>query len=114
MKLYLDEDLSPTLAQMLRRKGIDAVSAHEIGNLQLADPEQLAYAGREGRCLVTRNARHFVMLARDAIHRQTPHAGILLISPRFTGAEVRTLTDRLSRTAKQYPTGLGPYDILYL
>lgn len=114
MKFYLDEDLSPTLAQMLRRKRLDAVSAYEAGNIQLSDPEQLAYAGREGRCLVTRNARHFVILARDAIHRQTPHAGILLVSPRFTGAEIRTLADRLYRMAKQYPKGLGAYDILYL
>jgi len=114
VKFYLDEDLSPTLAETLRRKGSDAVSAHEVGNIQLSDPEQLAYASREGRCLVTRNARHFLILARDAIHRQAPHAGILLISPRFTGAEIRILADQLARMAKRYPKGLGPYDILYL
>lgn len=114
MKFYLDEDLSPRIAEALRKKGVDAVSAHEAGNIQLSDPEQLAYAGREGRCLVTRNARHFLVLARDAIQRQEPHAGILLCSPRFTGAEVRTIVDQLSRVAKQYPKGLGPYDSLYL
>ena len=114
MKFYLDEDLSPTLAGMLRRKGIDALSAHEAGNIQLSDPEQLAFAKREGRCLVTRNARHYLILAREVINSQTPHAGILLISPRFTGAEIRTLADQLTRMAKKYEDGLGPYDILYL
>lgn len=114
MKFYLDEDLTPKIAEALRKKGIDAVSAHETGNIHLSDPEQLAYAGREGRCLVTRNARHFVLLAREAIQHQAPHAGILVLSPRFTGAEIRTLVDRLFRVAKRYPKGLGPYDIFYL
>ena len=114
MKFYLDEDLTPKLADALRRKGIDTTSAHEVGNLQLSDREQLAYAAQENRCLVTRNARHFVLLARDSIQRQTPHSGILLCSPRFTGAEIRTLVDQLARVATQYPKGLGPYDIFYL
>lgn len=114
MKFYLDEDLSPRISEALRRKGLDAVSAHEVGNIQLSDLEQLTYAGRKGRCLVTRNARHFLVLAQDAIRRQEPHAGILLCSPRFTGAEIRAIVDQISRVVKRYPKGLGPYDIFYL
>jgi len=114
MKFYLDEDLTQKIAESLRRKGVDAVSAHETGNIQLSDREQLAYAGREGRCLVTRNARHFVLLARDAVQNQSPHAGILVLSTRFTGAEIRALVDQLFRVVKRYPKGLGPYDIFYL
>jgi predicted nuclease of predicted toxin-antitoxin system len=78
MKLYLDEDLSPQIARRLREIGVDAVSAHETGNVQLSDREQLSYAAAEGRALVTRNVRHFVVLAKDAIARQEPHAGIVL------------------------------------
>lgn len=114
MRFYLDEDLPPRIAEALRRKGVDAVSAHEVRNSQLSDAEQLTYAGREGRCLVTRNARHFLLLARDAIQHHAPHAGILILSPRFTGSEIRALVDRLSRVAKRYPKGLGSYDIFYL
>lgn len=114
MKFYLDEDLSPTIATTLRNKGIDALSAHEAGNIQLPDREQLAYAAGAGRCLVTRNARHFVELARQAIQRQEPHAGILLCSPRLTGAEFRRIADALFRFAKTHPKGPGPYDIFYL
>ena len=114
MKFYLDEDLPPGLASALRRRGIDAVSAHEVGKLQLPDSEQLACAGQQGRCIVTRNARHFVILARDAIDRQVPHGGILLVSPRFIGAEIRILAARIAQVAKLYPKGLGAYDILYL
>ena len=114
MRFYLDEDLSPKITKALRRKGIDATSAHEAGNTQVSDSEQLAYAAGEGRCLVTRNARHFIMLSREAINRQQPHAGILLCSPRLTGAEFFSITRRLTQIAEQYPRGLGPYDIFYL
>ena len=113
MNFYLDEDFTPKIAVLLRKKGIDTVSAHEVRNIQLSDPEQLAFANHEGRCLVTRNARHFLVLAREAIQRQKPHAGILLCSLRFTGAEIRVLVDRLFQVAKRYPKGLGPYDIFY-
>ncbi|MBW1809418.1 MAG: DUF5615 family PIN-like protein [Deltaproteobacteria bacterium] len=113
MRFYLDEDLSPKIAAALRSKGIDATSAHEAGNTQISDFEQLAYAAKEGRCLVTRNARHFLALSREAVNRQQPHAGILLCSPRLSGAEFRSITNSLVQLSKQYPHGLGPYDIFY-
>lgn len=114
VKFYLDEDLTPKIAEASRREGIDMTSAHERGNIQLSDPEQLDIARSEGRCLVTRNARHFILLAREAILNQTPHAGIIVLSPRFIGTEIRTIVNRLSHLTKQYPSGLGPYDIFYL
>ena len=113
MKFYLDEDLSPRIAQSLRKRGVDALSAHDVGNVQLSDREQLAYAARKGRCLVTRNVRHFVVLSQEAIARQEPHAGIILCSPRRRGFEIRAIVDTLARVAKQFPTGLGGYDVLY-
>ncbi len=114
MKFYLDEDLAPQIAARLRTKGIDAVSALEVGNVQLPDSNQLRYAGREGRCLVTRNVRHFVVLALDAIRRQEPHAGIVLCPPSIRGFEITKITAALTRLARQFPKGLGEFDVLYL
>ncbi|MBI4609039.1 MAG: DUF5615 family PIN-like protein [Candidatus Rokubacteria bacterium] len=114
MKFYLDEDLSPQIAKRLRKRGIDAVSAFEPGNVQLSDREQLAYAGRAGRCLVTRNVRHFVVLAQDAVRRQEPHAGIILCPPSIRGFETGAIADALTRLTKQFPRGLGGYDVIYL
>jgi len=114
MKFYLDEDLSPQIAERLRKRGIDAVSAFEAGNVQLSDREQLAHAAQGGRCLVTRNVRHFILLAQEAIRRQQPHAGIILCSPSIRGFETGAIVHALTRLAKQFPRGLGEYDVLYL
>ena len=114
MKFYLDEDVSPKIAERLRKKGIDAVSAIEAGNLQLSDREQLACAARDGRSLVTRNVRHFIVLAQEAIRRQEAHAGIILVPPSMRGFEVKSIADALTRVAKRFPEGLGDFDVLYL
>lgn len=90
------------------------MSAFEVGNIQISDREQLAYAAREGRCLVTRNARHFIRLAQEAIRRQEPHVGIILCSPLVRGYEISAIADALVQVAKQFPEGLGGYDVQYL
>ncbi len=81
MKFYLDANLSRRIAERLRQRGHDAVSAQEVGHLELSDPEQLAYATAEGRALVTKDVGHFIKLSRDAIASQKPHAGIILCPP---------------------------------
>lgn len=114
MKLYLDEDLSPRVARGLRDRGVDATSANEVSNRQLTDAEQLAYAAGQNRVMVTRNARHFVHLAREAIRARRPHAGILLCSSTFSGASVGQLVKALDGFVKGRGDGMGSYDVLYL
>ncbi len=114
MKFYLDEDLSPRIAELLRRRGIHAISACEVGNREMSDREQLLRAAREGRSLVSRNVRHFVQLSKESLARQEPHAGIILCPPSLRGSEVRAIVEALTRVAKRYPKGLGGYDVLYL
>jgi predicted nuclease of predicted toxin-antitoxin system len=77
VKVYLDEDLSPSIALLLRQRGVDATSAHEAGNSQRDDRAQLDHATRQGRAIVTRNVIHFLQIARDAVaaNRGAPAAG---------------------------------------
>ena len=90
MKFYLDEDLAPAIAVALRKRGVDAVSAHEVGNVELGDKEQLAFATRQGRCMVSANARDFRSLGHEAVEQGRPHAGIVLCPPRI--ASTRPVT----------------------
>ena len=114
MKFYLDADLSPKIAELLRRRGFDAVSAFELQKAQSSDQEQLDLATREGRCLVTMNARDFIALSHGAIRRQVPHAGMILCPPSLRGSEYRAIAEALIRVANLYPGGLGGYDVIYL
>lgn len=114
MKFYLDEDLPAAIAELLRRRGFDAVSAHELGHLRWPDEQQLARAASEDRVLVTHNAQHFIRISREAIRRQRPHPGIAVCSPGFQGREIAPIANALAQLAGQYPKGLGEYDLVYI
>jgi predicted nuclease of predicted toxin-antitoxin system len=111
---YLDEDLAPTIAQQLRRRGTDAVSVHDVGMTGLSDLAQLDHAAAAGRALVTRNVRHFRVLGDDRIRSQTPHAGIVLCPASLRGSEYRVIVDALIQLSRRYPRGLGSYDVVFL
>jgi hypothetical protein len=106
VKVYLDEDLSPDIALLLRQRGLDATSAHDAGNSQLEDRAQLEYATREGRAIVTRNVVDFLRLAHDAVATNTAHAGIVLVPASFRGDEYQELADAIVNDLKPYPQGL--------
>lgn len=106
MRVYLDEDLSPSIALLLRQRGVDATNAHEVGNSQLGDRAQLEYATHEGRAIVTRNVVDFLELARGAVATNTRHAGIVLIPSSFRGDEYQAIAEVIVAALKPYPKGL--------
>ena len=75
IKFYLDEMISPNVATGLRLRGIDVLTVKEAGSLSKRDEEQLDFATREGRVLVTMDDDYL------ALHSQgVPHAGIAYIA----------------------------------
>jgi predicted nuclease of predicted toxin-antitoxin system len=78
VKLYLDEDVHPDLAEAVRRNGFDCQSAADAKMLGRTDEQQLEYAASQGRCLVTFNVADFVVLAREWTTAGKAHAGILV------------------------------------
>jgi Domain of unknown function (DUF5615) len=107
VKVYLDEDLSPVIARILRQKGFDATSGFEVGNIQLDDRAQLAYATSRGQAIVTANVVDFLALAHEAVATNTEHTGIILVPSSFRGDEFQAIADEIGRALKQYPEGLG-------
>jgi predicted nuclease of predicted toxin-antitoxin system len=114
VKFYLDEDLAAAIAVGLRKRGVDAISAHEVGNIGLGDLEQLAFAAGQQRCLVSKNARDFGRLGHAAVDQGHPHGGIILCPPGMGGGNIGAIVSALIEIAGRYPAGLGEYDVLYL
>jgi predicted nuclease of predicted toxin-antitoxin system len=79
IKLYLDEDVNPLLAEDLRQRGYDVVSAHEVPNLSVGDRDQLEYARGQERALLTHNRDDFLEIAREYVVNHMPHWGILYV-----------------------------------
>jgi predicted nuclease of predicted toxin-antitoxin system len=114
MRFYLDEDISPRIAEMLRKIGTDGASAHEVQMMGVSDGEQLDFAAAEGRCLVTFNRNDFIMLTRLYLDTNRPHCGVLIIPHTFKGNEFRRIAHALSRFAALNPEGLPPYTVAFL
>ena len=114
MKYYLDEDLSPKIAELLRKKGVDCVSAHEIGMMQASDLQQLEAAVKEKRCLVTRNRDDFIRLTVQFFNDHLAHYGVLIIPSTIPGDKFSLIANLLARHAKKHPKGLQPYTVDFL
>ena len=114
MKLYLDEDISPKISVILRKKGMDAVSAHETGMLETSDEEQLSFAAAEGRVKVTRNRDDFITLTVQFFEALKRHKGLIIVPHTIPGSEFSELAALLVKFSKDYPQGLEPYTIEFL
>jgi len=114
MKYYLDTDLSPKIAHMLRKDGVDAISAVEELKLSLDDDSHLEYAATMGRCLVTRNRDDFIELTVRFFRDQRPHAGILIVPYSYPGDRFSQIARSLSSYARAHPNGMAAYTIDFL
>ncbi len=114
MKLYLDEDVSPRVAQMLRKRSVDAVSAHECGALGFSDSEQLRRASTDGRCLVTRNRDDFIRATLDAFAHRETHCGVLILTRNLPADRFDLVATKLAQYVRRHPDGLPAYTIDFL
>jgi len=98
MRLLLDAHFDPAVARALRERGYDVAAAVDLGPevYQASDAELLGFAAGEGRALVTRNVRDFVLVHAEWLAQERSHAGIILLHARTIpqgerGAEIRAL-----------------------
>lgn len=80
IRLYTDEMIPPELARSLRRRGYDAESCEEAGraNQRIPDEDQLAYATRAGRAILTFNTTDFCPLDAEWKAHGRMHRGIVV------------------------------------
>lgn len=114
MKYYLDEDLSPNIAEILRKSGIDALSVHEAEMCGADDLKQLEYASSRKRCLVTRNRNDFIRLTVQFFNESRPHHGVIIIPYSYPGDGFKKIADALKQYALNQKIGMPPYGIDFL
>ena len=56
LRFYLDENKNPAIAEQLRRRGLDALSARDVSLLEVSDDLQLGYAATRGRVICTKDS----------------------------------------------------------
>lgn len=88
IQLYLDEDISVVVAELLRAHGFDVICAREAGKLGVTDDTQLQFAGSQRRAILTHNRRDFESLHQAALDEQRDHAGIIIANRRASDADL--------------------------
>jgi predicted nuclease of predicted toxin-antitoxin system len=75
--LYLDEDVNVLVADLLRGRGFDVITARDANQLHATDAEQFAYAVSQGRTLVTHNRTDFEELVQSYFDAGQIHYGVI-------------------------------------
>jgi hypothetical protein len=78
LRVYLGEDVDVLLGPLLGAHGIDCLTTLAAGNLRRSDEEQLGFALRDSRVLITHNRSDFEDLAVAWWSQQCEHAGIVV------------------------------------
>jgi hypothetical protein len=84
---YTDHNVSPPLAELLRTRGHDVLTARDVDQEAAGDDEHLLFAAQTGRMLVTHNVADFLLLHHAwrrwplawNIQPLPEHAGILVL-----------------------------------
>jgi predicted nuclease of predicted toxin-antitoxin system len=114
VKFYLDEDLSPKIAEILRRDRIDALSAHDAEMCEASDQRQLDFAATQKRCLVTRNRDDFIRLTVQFFNEKRPHCGVLIVPYTLPGDQFSRIASLIKKFSSRHQQGLAPYSIAFL
>src|SRR5438067_2390899 len=77
--VYLDECIDPAMIAPLRQRGFDVTSAQLEGTRGANDLDQLIYAMRLDRLIVSENGRHFRAWHRFFQQQGLPHGGIVIV-----------------------------------
>ena len=78
IELYLDEDVSVLVADLVRARGFAAITAREAAQLHANDADQLAYAVSQSKTLLTHNRADFEALAQTYLATGQTHYGIII------------------------------------
>ena len=114
MRLYLDEDINPKIAEILQRSGCNAVSTQGAGNRGADDEAQLVYASRIDAALVTRNRNDFIALTTQFLDEGRKHSGVIIVPHSVRADDPTILARLLARFTSRHPEDLPQYAVIFL
>ena len=76
IRFFFDECADEDVARGLRRRGVDVVTAAELGRKELSDEDQLDYAHRTARVIYTTD-RRFLALVAEWVREGTEFPGVV-------------------------------------
>jgi len=100
-KLYVDEDASQeAVVSVLRRRGIDVLTAYDAGREGRSDEDHLRFAATQRRVAYSLNVSDFTRLHTEFLSRGEEHAGIIIIPrQRYSiGEKVRRIEQLVRNT----------------
>jgi predicted nuclease of predicted toxin-antitoxin system len=110
VKALLDEQLSPQIAALLRRAGLDVEAVADRPDL-IGRSDMLIFevACSEDRAVITNNIKDFRPLAAQRLAQGRVHAGLILLpsSRTRTRATIALLADRIASVLRDNPDGLA-------
>lgn len=78
IELYVDEDVSVLVAELVRARNYDVLTARDAGNLTASDEQQLAFAVQQQRTILTHNRGDFELLHQKYMTTGQHHYGIII------------------------------------
>lgn len=96
IRLYLDEDVTVLLAELIQARGFEAITTRDAGNLHQSDEAQLTFATQQRMVVVTHNRLDFEQLAQAYFMQGRRHAGIIIAVRRSPYDMVRRLVKILN------------------
>lgn len=101
-KVYVDENISKVIAKLLRNNDFDAISASEIGNINLSDAQQLAAAVNMKRVIITSDKRNFLVNSKA---KERNHFGIIIVTKQYNIPSLNKLVEKIiSKYLNRYTT----------
>ncbi|MGE0680722.1 MAG: DUF5615 family PIN-like protein [Candidatus Binatia bacterium] len=102
LRFFIDEDLPPVIAEMLRAQGLSATSVVAEKQQGLSDEEQLRFAAERNVILVTANVADYMELARQWMAIGLDHSGLIFAMTRqFPRRDAVAITHALHALARQ-------------
>ncbi len=101
VRLYLDRHIKKQLAIDLRERGFDVLTTEEASKDTAPDDEQLEFAVKENRAIVTFNIRDFAPLHEQWTEAERVHSGII-VSQQLGSRQYGLLLARMLRLLDRF------------